>query len=84
MARSVDEIENDIDALSTEDQRRVLDYLVAGLDNHAMPGTLRDDIEAAWVAECERRYAALRRGEVEAIPAEQVMAEARRRSNRAG
>ncbi len=84
MARSVDEIENDIDALSAEDQRRVLDHLVTELDDRSVPAERRDDIEATWVAECARRYDALRRGEVKTIPAEQVMAEARRRLGRAG
>ncbi len=36
------------------------------------------DIDAAWVEEAERRYAAYVAGEVEGIPADEVMAQARR------
>jgi putative addiction module component (TIGR02574 family) len=35
------------------------------------------DLEAAWVDECRRRIGELERGEVQAIPGEQVMREAR-------
>jgi putative addiction module component (TIGR02574 family) len=38
----------------------------------------KDDVEAAWLAEIEARLAAYDRGEVSAIPAEDVFAEARR------
>jgi putative addiction module component (TIGR02574 family) len=35
------------------------------------------DVEAAWMDECRRRIGQLDRGEVQAIPGEQVMREAR-------
>ena len=83
MARSVEDIEKDIDALSAEDQQRVLQHLVAELDQRSQPVAPRDNIEAAWLAECERRYEELASGEVEAIPLEKVMADLRRRHGRA-
>lgn len=37
------------------------------------------DVEKLWLEEAERRYAQYLRGEVEAIPGDEVMAEARKR-----
>jgi len=50
--------------------------LVASVEGFASSGT-----EQAWKAEIERRMGEIREGKVTAIPAEEVMAEARRRLN---
>ena len=39
------------------------------------------EIEKLWIEEAERRYAQYLRGEVEAIPGDEVMAEARKLSS---
>jgi putative addiction module component (TIGR02574 family) len=49
--------------------------LIASLDENA-------EVEEAWAAEIKRRLDSIDRGEVELIPAEDVIAEARRRVSR--
>ena len=59
-------------ALSPEERSRLVDLLLESL--HEAPAS---EIEAAWALEIERRLAAHDRGEVEAVAAELVFAQAR-------
>lgn len=59
--------------LPHEERAELLDDVLASLPRDP-------EIEAAWAIEIERRLGELERGEVATVPAEQVFAEARRRS----
>ncbi len=60
-------------ALAPDDRARLIDLLLASLDDGP-----RAQVEAAWDEEVERRLDAYDRGEVHAIDGEQVLEEARR------
>lgn len=59
-------------ALPREDRQQLVDELLASLNDPAMA-----ELDASWQAEIERRLAAYDRGEVQAVPAEEVFAKAR-------
>jgi putative addiction module component (TIGR02574 family) len=59
-------------SLPKSERARLAERLIASLDDDS-------DVEQAWAAEIRRRLDSIDRGEVETIPAEQVLAEARRR-----
>lgn len=82
MARSVEQIEHDIETLSAADKQRVFKHLLAELDLRDEPEAPRDEIEAAWIVEAERRAQELANGTVETVPLEDVMRRARERLNR--
>ena len=82
MARSVEQIEHDIASLSAADRQRVLKHLLAELDLRDEPEAPKDEIDADWIAEAERRAEALENGTVETVPFEDVMRRARQRLNR--
>ena len=54
------------------DRLQIVDYLLKSLD---MPN---QEIERLWVAEAQDRYAAYVRGEIKAIPVEEVFAKYRK------
>ncbi|MEQ1616043.1 MAG: addiction module protein [Hyphomicrobiaceae bacterium] len=60
--------------LTPEEQRELLHRLLS--DDEPAEGT-PEEIEAAWVEECERRVAAYERGETTAVDFDTVMARAR-------
>lgn len=60
-------------ALSPEERARLVDLLLATLDD--APAT---EVAEAWDREIERRIAAYKAGEIEAYDLEDVLAEARR------
>lgn len=62
-------------ALPRSERARLAERLIASLDENA-------EVEEAWAAEIKRRLDSIDRGEVELIPAEDVIAEARRRVSR--
>ncbi|MGB5439069.1 MAG: addiction module protein [Gammaproteobacteria bacterium] len=72
MAKTIEDIENEIRSLSVDDRMHLLRDLIADLD-----GGMDEDVEKAWLEEAERRYKALKEGEVELIPAEDVFTRAR-------
>ena len=82
MARSAEQIEHDIESLSAPDKQRVFKHLLAELDLRDEPEAPRDEIEAAWIAEAERRAQELETGTVETVLLEDVMRRARERLNR--
>jgi len=64
-----DDLAKQARALSREEKERLVRALIEDLDSCS-----EDEIERLWVEEARRRYDAYLRGEVEAIPGEQVMA----------
>jgi putative addiction module component (TIGR02574 family) len=58
--------------LPREDRERLVDELLVSLNEPAAT-----ELDAAWSAEIERRLAAFDRGEINALPAEDVFAKAR-------
>jgi putative addiction module component (TIGR02574 family) len=72
MARAVSEIEQEIRALPDPEKERLLRALIEELDGPPDPGA-----EQAWLDEIQRRSRELDAGLVEAIPADQVFADAR-------
>ena len=65
---SVHEIEAEALMLPSQERAHLAQVLIASLDEDLA-------LEQAWIAEAERRYEEIRSGQVQAIPAEQVMAE---------
>lgn len=63
--------------LAPADRRRLVDLLLASLDDASL-----EDVQIAWDVEAERRLAAYRRGEVQASDGEEVLARARRLARR--
>ena len=74
MARTVQQVETEIRELAAADRDRLLRDLVADLD-----GVPDKDIEAAWLAEAQKRYEELRSGTVKAVPADEAIRKARAR-----
>ena len=67
---SVLDLESEILKLPTHERARLAELLISSLDEE-------DEIAAAWVDEAERRYQQLLAGEVEGVPAEDVLARLR-------
>ena len=74
MSRQFDELTKRIRALPLRERAELVRVLIDDLDPGKDP-----DVEKLWLEEAERRYAQYLRGEVEAIPGDEVMAEARKR-----
>ncbi len=79
MARKVEEIERDIQALSDDERIHLLRDLVADLDGNPDQG-----VEKAWMEEAQRRFQELQQGVVKAVPAEEVFRGARDRLKNEG
>lgn len=71
MAKALEEIERDIQALSDQERLSLLRSLIADLD-----GPADADVDEAWLAEAERRDREFESGTVQSIPAEDVFREA--------
>lgn len=69
-----DDLAKRIRALPAGEKAALVRQLIDDLDPGQDP-----DVEKLWLDEAERRYAQYLRGEVEAIPGDEVMAEARKR-----
>ena len=80
MARSLQDIERDIQALEPTDRQQLLRDLIADMD----AGEGSESIEHAWRVEAQRRLSELRNGSVTPVPAEEVFAKARERLGDAG
>ena len=76
MDERVKRLTEEIRKLPPEEQAVLIDELLVLTNRDADP-----EIEKAWFAEAERRLAAYRTGEVEAVPVADVMARLRKRSN---
>ena len=67
MNQLVDKLAEQAKQLNPEERVALIETLLAQLPNPD------PEWEAAWVAECERRMAAVERGEEQLIPADKVM-----------
>ena len=67
MARSLQQIQEEIRELSTSDKETLLRALWEDLDGPADPG-----VDAAWLDEAKRRDDELDAGSVESVPASEV------------
>jgi len=76
MARSIADIEKELMALPTEDRARVALDLIRSLDKDEETLS-REEWEAAWHEEIERRVQDVHAGRVELHDAEVVLAELR-------
>jgi putative addiction module component (TIGR02574 family) len=74
MSSQFDDLAKRVRALSRMEKAALIRELIDELD----PG-IDPEVEKLWIEEAERRYAQYLRGEVEAIPGDEVMAEARKR-----
>ena len=74
MARQFSEIQEELSGLPASDRAKLALALVESLEPEE-----EGDIAEAWRVEAERRYEQYRRGEIQAIPGEQVFANVRRR-----
>jgi putative addiction module component (TIGR02574 family) len=71
MVRSTDSLESQLLTLPLADRARLVEVLLASLDQEVETGPVAE-IESAWAAEAERRLAEIRAGTVAGVPAEQV------------
>lgn len=77
MSARFDDLARQASALSREEKERLVRALIEELDASA-DGTGKE-VARLWAEEARRRFDEYLRGEVQAIPAEEVMAEARSR-----
>ena len=75
MSESLAELEQQARALSPDDRARLAEVLLESLQE-----TPLSEVEAAWNREIEERIAAYDRGDHQAFAAEDVFAEARRKT----
>ena len=74
MPTSLAELEKQAIELPLQDRAKLIASLIASLDS-ADEG----DVEAVWAAEAERRLAEFESGKIKAVPAAEVLKEARRK-----
>ena len=74
MARNFAEIQRELSELSPEDRAKLALALVESLEPEE-----EGDIAEAWRLEAKRRYEQYKRGEVQAIPGDEVIARIRSR-----
>jgi putative addiction module component (TIGR02574 family) len=77
MSARFDDLARQASALSREEKERLVRALIEELD--ASPDGTGEEVARPWAEEARRRFDEYLRGEVQAIPAEEVMAEARSR-----
>ena len=75
MSELLAELEQQARALSPDDRARLAEVLLESLQE-----TPLSEVEAAWNREIEERIAAYDRGDLQAFAAEDVFAEARRKT----
>lgn len=74
MSSQFDDLSKLARALPPNEKAALVRLLIDDLDPGQDP-----DVEKLWLEEAERRYAQYLRGEAEALPGDEVMAEARKR-----
>lgn len=74
MSTRFDEIEKQARSLPQEEKAALARVLIEDLDT-----STDENVERLWIEEAQRRYAAYLKGELEAVPGEEVMARARNR-----
>lgn len=75
MARSVEDIKDDIRALTPRERRDLLASMIRELDGAAA----NPNVEKLWLAEAQRRYRELVDGKVEGVPGHRVFERLRSR-----
>jgi putative addiction module component (TIGR02574 family) len=73
MAAILDRVEQEALGLPREERAFLADRLLSSLGGEAL-----SDVDAAWVAEAERRYAEYKEGRRQPVPAAKVFADADR------
>jgi len=74
MSTQFDDIERQARLLPLKEKAALARLLIEELDASVDP-----DVEHLWIDEAQRRYDAYRRGELEALPGDEVMNRARER-----
>ena len=74
MSTRFDDIEKQARSLPPEEKAALARILIEDLDTSA-----DKNVERLWIEEAQRRYAAYLRGDLEALPGEEVMDRARSR-----
>lgn len=73
MSELLERIENEALSLPAQERAFLADRLLSSLGENTLT-----DIDAAWIAEAERRYEEYKQGKRPGIPAKQVFSEADR------
>ena len=74
MSAQFDDIEKQARSLPLKEKAALARVLIEDLDTSA-----DEDVERLWEEEARRRYASYQKGELEALPGEEVMKRARER-----
>lgn len=72
MSSVTEELEAAVQSLPRSERARLAERLIASLDEDA-------EVEEAWATEVRQRLEAFEKGEIEAVAAQEVLEEARRR-----
>ena len=81
MARSIDDIEKELMALPEQDRSRIALDLLRSLDKDD-ESLSREEWDAAWREEIQRRVKDVHEGQVELVDAEEALAELRAKYKR--
>ena len=73
MSSMLEKLEGEVLSLSPQERAFLADRLLSSLD-----GDILTDVDAAWIAEAERRYQEYKEGKRSGIDAQEVFAEADR------
>jgi len=74
MSTQLEEIEEQVRSLTQQEKAALAHTLIEELDS-----SIDADAEQLWIQEAQRRYDAYLRGEIAALPGEEVMKRARER-----
>ena len=77
MARALEDIEKEVLSLDSKGKNELLKSLILDLDKEA-----DENVEKLWLQEAQIRYADLKSGKIEAIPATEALACARAKLNK--
>jgi putative addiction module component (TIGR02574 family) len=74
MSTHFEEIERQARSLTSKEKAALARVLIEDLDQ-----SVDEDVDRLWIEEAQRRYAAYKKGNLEALPGEEVMKRARER-----
>jgi putative addiction module component (TIGR02574 family) len=74
MSTLFDEVQKQAQMLTLQEKASLAHQLIEELDSSS-----EADVEALWIAESQRRYEGYRRGEIDSVPGDEVMAKVRNR-----
>jgi hypothetical protein len=69
-----DEVQKQAQLLTAQEKAALAHLLIEELDSSS-----DDDVEQVWIAESKRRYEAYLRGELQSVPGDEAMSNARNR-----